>query len=125
MSTKGNARSRATTAKSRISRKRAPATFSAMFTMAQMHDLEASLQDVESHIPRRLALAVLANDSEQLVERFGKSEETASLLPEQASAIECYIAAQLDFVAMLGIARDRIALTVERIAAARPEFATQ
>lgn len=125
MSTKGNARSRATTAKSRNSRKRAPATFPAMFTMAQMHDLEASLQNAESHIPRRMALAVLANDSEQLVERFGKSEETASLLPEQASAIECYISAQLDFVAVLGIARDRIGLTAKRIATERPEFASR
>lgn len=113
--------SQASTTK-RWTRKQQADFFPAMFTMEEMYDLEANLQDIDSHIPRRMALAILAKDSEQLVQRFGESAESAGLLPEQESAIDHYLAGQLKFIAMLQLARDRIAETARRIAAAHPEF---
>ncbi|HJU40493.1 MAG TPA: hypothetical protein VJ724_13020 [Tahibacter sp.] len=99
-----------------------PTQFRAMYTRREIGYMEDDLLDVRSHLPRRIALAILTLDADALVACYGENSDALQSLVQQGEDIDGYMACQREFLDTLMTARMRLEFTVQRIIAVHPEF---
>ena len=99
-----------------------PTQFRAMYTRKEIGYFEDDLLDVRSHVPRRVALAILTLDADALFACYGENGDALQSLIQQGEDIDGYLASQREFLDILMTARMRLEFTVQRVIAVHPEF---
>ena len=101
----------------RASAKKPKKHFRAQFSIADSNQLEMILHEARAHLPRRVALTVLALDSESLMRLYGASPDPLQRLADDVENLGGYVASQQEFLQMISDARDRLEALRSRIAA--------